>query len=246
MSGNVTTKQLKVINYITNLIEEKNLSAGEKIDTEVNIAKILDVTRTTVREATRHLLDEGLVYRVRKSGLHVGSFERNINLTGKFNVISHFDYQAKKQGYKGSRKVLSASIIPVPSEELASLLKLKRSDFVYKIVRLMFFDDIPVSIEFTLIPANLFDQFEFSQLEISKFGYIEEITGKKVKKRIQNIMAMNVDDKNIEDSLNIVKNTALLKLEEVTYLEDDTPCEQNTSFIKAEYHPIQNIIERRL
>ena len=59
-------------------------------------------------------------------------------------------------------------------------------------------------------------------------------------------MAVNVDDENIEDSLNIVKNTALLKLEEVTYLEDDTPCEHNTSFIKAEYHPIQNIIERRL
>ena len=49
MSGNITTKQLKVINYITKLIEENNLSAGEKIDTEVNIAKILDVTRTTVR-----------------------------------------------------------------------------------------------------------------------------------------------------------------------------------------------------
>lgn len=32
-------------------------------------------------------------------------------------------------------------------------------------------------------------------------------------------------------------NTALLRLEEVTYLEDDTPCEHNTSFIKAEYHP---------
>ena len=110
----------------------------------------------------------------------------------------------------------------------------------------MFFDNIPVSIEFTLIPTHLFNQFEFSQLEISKFGYIEEITGKKVKKRIQNIMAVNVDDENIEDSLNIVKNTALLKLEEVTYLEDDTPCEHNTSFIKAEYHPIQNIIERRL
>ncbi|OCG28605.1 hypothetical protein A9G11_10280 [Gilliamella sp. wkB108] len=246
MSGNVTIKQQQVINYITNLIEEKNLSMGEKIDTEVNIAKILDVTRTTVREATRHLLDEGLVYRVRKSGLHVGSSERNINLTGKFNVISHFDYQAKKQGYKGSRKVLSASIVPVPNEQIANSLGLKRTDFVYKIVRLMFFDDIPVSIEFTLIPTNLFNQFEFSQLEISKFGYIEEMTGKKVKKRIQNIMAINIDDEKVETSLNVDKNKALLKLEEITYLEDDTPCEHNVSYIKAEYHPIQNIIERRL
>lgn len=246
MSSNVTIKQQKVIKYITNLIEEKNLSMGEKIDTEVNIAKILDVTRTTVREATRHLLDEGLVYRVRKSGLHVGSSERNINLTGKFNVISHFDYQAKKQGYKGSRKVLSASIVPVPNEQIANSLRLKRTDFVYKIVRLMFFDDIPVSIEFTLIPTNLFNQFEFSQLEISKFGYIEEMTGKKVKKRIQNIMAININDEKVETSLNVEKNKALLKLEEITYLDDDTPCEHNISYIKAEYHPIQNIIERRL
>lgn len=246
MSGNITIKQQKVINYITRLIEEKNLAAGEKIDTEVNIAKILDVTRTTVREATRHLLEEGLIYRVRKSGLHVGSFERNINLTGKFNVISHFDYQAKKQGYKGSRKVLSASIIPVPNEQIANSLKLKRTDFVYKIVRLMFFDDIPVSIEFTLIPTYLFNQFEFSQLEISKFGYIEEMTGKKVKKRIQNIMAININDEKVEMPLQVEKNKALLKLEEITYLEDDIPCEHNVSYIKAEYHPIQYIIERRL
>jgi len=59
-------------------------------------------------------------------------------------------------------------------------------------------------------------------------------------------MAVNVDDEMIENALNVAKNTALLKLEEVTYLEDDTPCEHNISFIKAEYHPIQNIIERRL
>ncbi|QIQ21694.1 GntR family transcriptional regulator [Zophobihabitans entericus] len=245
MSNKITNKQQTVIDYITALIEKKNLSIDDKIDTEINIAQELGVTRVTVREATRHLIEEGLIYRIKGSGIHLGSPNNKVNLTGKFNVHSHFDYQAKKRGHKGQRKVISASIIPVPDKEMASFLKIKATDYVYYVKRLLSFDEIPVVLQYTYIPTYLIPQFEFSELEKSKFEYIEHSTGKKMKKQIQTITAVSATDHELVALLHITKNVPLLRLEEVTYLNDGTPCEYNLSYMRSEYNPVLHVTERK-
>lgn len=76
--------------------------------------------------------------------------------------------------------MISASIVTVPDAAMAQALRIKNSDSVYKILRLMSFDDIPVSLEYIHFPVSLFNSIEFSELENSKYSYIERITGKKV------------------------------------------------------------------
>ena len=209
MVDGITEKQKEVVDYILLKIKEDDLLPGDKLDTEIAIAKNLGITRATVREATRLLIEQQRIYRVKGSGLFVGSIGKS-NHSGKFHALSPFDFQAQKSGHKGIRKIIKFGIIKVPTPEMAQALRIKNSDQVYKILRLMCFDDIPVALEHVHLPVNMFENMEVSELEFSKYSYIENITGKKVQRREQNLTAINITDDFVINCLKLEKNNAVM------------------------------------
>ncbi|BDH46958.1 XRE family transcriptional regulator [Salmonella enterica subsp. enterica serovar Choleraesuis] len=243
MVDGITEKQKEVVDYILRKIKDSGLLPGDKIDTEIAIAKNIGITRATVREATRILIEQQRVYRVKGSGLFVGSIGKS-NHSGRFHALSPFDYQAQKNGYKGVRKVISASIIKVPSPEIAQALRIKNGDQIYKILRLMCFDETPVALEYIHMPVNLFSSMEFSKLEISKYTYIEEVTGKKVQRRSQSLSAFNVTDPEQLELLNLTENSAALEINETVYLDDGVPCEVNIAIINSRLFKLSQNSER--
>lgn len=242
-SENITEKQKEVIDYILRKIKEDGLNSGDKLDTEIAIAKTLGITRATVREATRILMEQERIYRVKGSGIYIGSTGKS-NHSGKFHALSPFDYQAQKSGHQGVRKVIAASIVKVPDAAMAQELRIKTNDQVYKILRLMSFDDIPVSLEYIHFPVSLFSSMEFSQLEISKYSYIEKLTGKGVQRRAQNVRAFNVSDEEQIRLLQVKPHEALMELHEVVYLEDGTPFEVNIAIVNTNILHLRQIAER--
>lgn len=237
MVDGITEKQKEVVEYILNKIKEDGLSPGDKLDTEIAIAKNIGITRATVREATRLLIEQQRIYRVKGSGLFVGSTGKNTH-SGRFHVLSPFDFQAQKSGHKGIRKVIKFGIVKVPTPEMAQALRIKNSDMVYKILRLMCFDDIPVALEHIHLPVNMFSNMEVSELEFSKYTYIENITGKKVQRREQILTAVNLRDDFVINALKLDANDAALEIYETVYLDDATPCEVNIAVINTNYFPL--------
>lgn len=243
MVDGITEKQKEVVDYILRKIKQDGLLPGDKLDTEIAIAKNIGITRATVREATRILIEQQRIYRVKGSGLFVGSIGKS-NHSGRFHALSPFDFQAQKKGYKGIRKVITASIMKVPTADMAQALRIKNSDQIYKIVRLMCFDAIPVAIEYIHLPVSLFSSMEFSQLEISKYSYIEHITGKKVQRRDQQLNAINVTNDEQLKLLNFNVNDAALEINETVYLDDGTPCEVNIAIINTHLLQLRQNTER--
>lgn len=243
MVDGITEKQREVVDYILKKIKDDGLLPGEKLDTEISIAKNIGITRATVREATRILIEQQRIYRVKGSGLFVGSIGIS-NQSGRFHALSPFDYQAQKHGHKGVRKIISVSIMKVPSADMAQALRIKNSDQVYKILRLMCFDDIPVALEHIHLPVNLFSSMEFSKLEISKYSYIEELTGKKVQLRDQNLAALNLTDPDIIALLKLTENDAVIQINETVFLDDGVPCEVNIAIINTRLFPLKQNSQR--
>ncbi|MCX0498629.1 GntR family transcriptional regulator [Erwinia billingiae] len=243
MVDGITEKQREVVDYILNKIKDDGLLPGEKLDTEISIAKNIGITRATVREATRILIEQQRIYRVKGSGLFVGSIGIS-NQSGRFHALSPFDYQAQKHGHKGVRKIISVSIMKVPSADMAQALRIKNSDQVYKILRLMCFDDIPVALEHIHLPVNLFSSMEFSKLEISKYSYIEELTGKKVQLRDQNLTALNLTDPEMIALLKLTENDAVIQINETVFLDDGVPCEVNIAIINTRLFPLKQNSQR--
>lgn len=238
MVDGITEKQKEVVDYILLKIKEDGLLPGDKLDTEIAIARNLGITRATVREATRLLIEQQRIYRVKGSGLFVGSTGKS-NHSGKFHALSPFDFQAQKSGHKGIRRIIKFGIIKVPTPEMAQSLRIKNSDQVYKILRLMCFDDIPVALEHIHLPVNMFENMEVSELEFSKYSYIESITGKKVQRREQNLTAINISDDFIINCLNLRDNDAVMEIYETVFLDDGTPCEVNIAIINTHYFPLK-------
>lgn len=238
MVDGITEKQREVVDYILKKIKDDGLLPGEKLGTEISIARNIGITRATVREATRILIEQQRIYRVKGSGLFVGSSGIS-NQSGRFHVLSPFDYQAQKHGHKGVRKIISVSIMKVPSPDMAQALRIKNSDQVYKILRLMCFDDIPVALEHIHMPVSLFSSMEFSKLEISKYSYIEELTGKKIQLRDQHLTAINLTDPDILALLHLSENDAVIQINETVYLDDGMPCEVNIALINTRLFPLK-------
>lgn len=243
MVDGITEKQKEVVDYILRKIKDDELLPGDKLDTEIAIAKNIGITRATVREATRILIEQQRIYRVKGSGLFVGSIDKS-NHSGRFHALSPFDYQAQKNGHKGIRKIITVSIMKVPSPEMAQALRIKNSDQIYKILRLMCFDETPVALEYVHLPVNMFSSMEFSQLENSKYSYIEHLTGKKVQRRDQNLTAVHVSDPEVIELLSLKENDAVMEINETVYLDDGTPCEVNIAIINTRLFPLRQNTER--
>lgn len=243
MADGITEKQKEVVDYLLQKIKDDGLLPGDKLDTEISIAKNIGITRATVREATRILIEQQRIYRVKGSGLFVGSTGKNDHV-GRFHALSPFDFQAQKKGYKGVRKVITVSIMQVPTADMAQALRIKPNDQIYKVVRLMSFDDIPVALEYNHFPVSMFSSMEFSKLEISKYSYIEQITGKKVQRREQHLNAINVMDEEQIRLLNFNQNGAALEIYETVYLEDGAPCEVNIAIINTQLLQLRQNTER--
>ncbi|WP_372378065.1 GntR family transcriptional regulator [Vibrio natriegens] len=243
MLTDITGKRKDVIEYILNKIKIDSLLSGDKIDTETSIAKAVGVTRATVRNATHYLVDTNLVYRVKGSGLYVGYESENLNK--KFNhSLSPFDVEANRKGVDGNRKVLSIDLIKIFDEKIANALNVSLNEDVAYIERLMLFGDNPVAFEQTYFNQEILQNIQLSEIEKSKYSYIESKTGKLIKSRDQNIFAINSNDKVICDKLNINLGKALIKIEETVYLDDDTPCEYNIAWINSELFNVKQTSKR--
>ncbi|WP_251876472.1 PTS sugar transporter subunit IIA [Grimontia kaedaensis] len=126
--------------------------------------------------------------------------------------------------------------------KLLLLLAVKDSD--QHIERLMSFGNMPVSFEQTHIPVAVCDGFEFNQIEHSKYGYMEQMTGKKVLTREQDISAFNLRDSELAELLNVDEGQAMIELREVVSFDDGTPFEYTIATINSDLFNIHQVTLR--
>ena len=242
MTPTLTSKKQTVIDFIENKIAENKISAGEKFDTESAIAKLLGMTRATVREATRYLVENGVIYRVKGSGLYVGS--PHSSQSNNVHILSPFDDQASQAGQSAVRRVISSAIIQVPTVQIAHALRIKPNEKIYYLERLLSFGSMPVSFEKTHIPISICNSFEFNKVEQSKFCYMEELTGKKVHLREQDISAFNLSSAELAEQLNVDEGQAMIELRELVSFEDGTPFDYTIAVINSDLFNIHQVIKR--
>ncbi len=78
-----------IYKYLTEQIKRGDINPGERID-EREISQVLDVSRTPVREALRHLQSEGLISIVPKKGAFVRKYSFK-ELDDIYTVLSHLE-----------------------------------------------------------------------------------------------------------------------------------------------------------
>lgn len=94
------------------------------------------------------------------------------------------------------------------------------------------------------ISSTVADGFQFNNIEKSKYGYIEELTGKKIFAREQDIAAFNLRDEETAGLFNVDINQAMIELREIVCFDDGSPFEYMIAVINSDLFNIHQIIRR--
>lgn len=202
----------------------KNMSPGSRFPTDRELTDSFGVSRITVSQAVRSLVDSGYLRRMQGKGTFVTRpvFERNEL------KLNSFSEDTIAMGYKPGTHLMTHQVM-VPDEEVGRKLNLESGQKVLYLERLMSADDEVIAVLYTSLPLELcknFDEWFTAEAldEVSLYAVLEKKCEFKLAEAKETIEAVNAGDREA-DLLGIARGSALLWLRRLTFLDDGQPME---------------------
>jgi GntR family transcriptional regulator len=129
------------------------LTPGQRLGAEREIAERLGMSRSTIRAALADLERGGAIRRVRGRGGGIFVAERKVerDLTSLAGLPAYL----RRQGFASDARVISTATSG-PDEESAAALGLGPDDLVHEVIRVRLADREPISLERAIFPASRF------------------------------------------------------------------------------------------
>lgn len=198
-------------------ITSSQLQPGTKLPTEGQLAKRFNVSRATVRDAVRALIEAGYVTRRRGSGSYVA--ERRRMAHGLDSTLSYLA-MIESAGVRAGMRVLQAAFEECRQEDHP--LQLNPGDTVLAVERVRTADDRPVIYSHDRIPARLLrTDLDPHNLHPSLFGLLSS-SGHAADHATATLRAVTSTNQTAK-VLGIRRGKPLLYIEEIDYDVDGTP-----------------------
>lgn len=224
-----TLKYKIVIDHIETLM--KGQMKDQMIPSERSLSEHLKISRMTVRKAIDILVQQGKLYRVQ----NVGTFIQDQKLFKVFNTLSGFTDEVTASGSYVENDVLTFEEVPV-TQVIKHKLNLKHDVFVYHLVRLRKKDGIPMMLQESYMPKDLFP-LDASIVKHSIYRYIREHLKLGMSSSIQEIKAIFAN----ENAVNLLKlrpKTPTIQIEQVSYLDSGRIFEYTVSTINQNHYEL--------
>ena len=193
-------------------ISSNNLKPGDKLASEIELSRIVGVSRSTLREALAELSREGYIYKKQGKGTFVmerANFLRSglEKFEGVTEVIRSFNYEPRTE-------VIKIEIGP-PNEAITDTLELSDGEMVVTFYRKRFANDKFAVYSVSSSPASLFvDGIPKCFENESMIDYFENHLKIKVNAAIAEISPF-VFDENMSKKLGIKPGILFLLLKQV-------------------------------
>ncbi|MDD4568803.1 MAG: GntR family transcriptional regulator [Tepidanaerobacteraceae bacterium] len=219
-----------VVKNIKDMIKKGKLLEGEKLPSEITMAKQLNVSRATLREAFRILEDEGLINRYHGIGTFVSRFP--VIKSGMEELIS-ITKLIEKQGMNPGTKDVAVSRIR-PGEREASMLKLSSDEEIYRIERVRTADGEPVLFCIDRIPVkHVHIDFEFKGESL--FDYLHRDLGIYISYAVSDVIPVKARVADVYKKLEMKsKSNVVLLLDQLHYDDKDNPIFYSSNYFSPE------------
>ncbi len=225
--GSAVPLHIQVEELLLSIIKLPDYANGKLLPKEVDLARNLGVSRSTVRQASNRLSEKNLIIRKKGIGTRVNkemittsldswsSFSKEMLEKGKKIVNSHFQLKRVKSSKQVSLKL--------GIEQGAKVYKLSRVRGVKKESKVYFISyfhpkvELKDSYDYTKPLYNIIEQ---------ECGYYAEIS----KEEISAIVA----DEDLAEKLNVVIGAPILKRERLVLDRGQSALEYNIGYYKAE------------
>lgn len=209
------SKYIDIYNEIVSNIENGNLEADSKLQSEAQLMEKYSVSRDTIRKSLNLLEQNGYIQKLKGKG----SFVLDIN---KFNFpvsgIRSFKELIESMGKEIITLVEELSL-KAPSNKTKTKLELRDEDYVWKIVRVRKIDGERIILDKDYFNSKFVPTLTLEVCKDSLYNYIEGELGLKIsyaKKEITVQQATEEDKK----YLDLGRDNMVVVVKSYTYLED--------------------------
>lgn len=216
---------IQIHNEIRKEIESGKWSVGERIPSERQLSQDFNVSRMTLRQAIQTLVDEGILQRQVGSGTYVASSKVQEKMSG----TTSFTEITESQGKHPSSKTVSYHVAD-PSISEMEKLKLADGDQILRMERIRYADNQPICFEVATIPISIVKSLDKEDITSSLYKALENKAGLKLGDATQTVSAILASEK-IANFLNVKRGSAILRVRQVTTLDDDRPFE----YVRSQY-----------
>ncbi|MFW5889726.1 MAG: GntR family transcriptional regulator [Bacillota bacterium] len=220
--------QLK--NIIKEKIENGELKPNDRIESERELEEKYNISRPTIRQALKELVNEGLLYREKGKGTFVAKPKIDYGFIQKFTTF-YEDMEIK--GYKTKTKVLDKNIVKC-RKTLADKLKVKLNSKIIKITRIRYIEDEPIVLVINHIPYDVCKRIINDSLEDeSLYRIMAEKYGVKPYKAeisLEPTIADNFDSRMLE----IKQGSPVHLMKNITYTEKNVVMDYFESHLKGD------------
>lgn len=210
-----------------------------RLMTEAELVKHFGVSRVTIRNAIRPLVDEGMFER----GRGRGTFLRSNQPENWMGRLMGFSETIRDAGFEPGARILRQGMTNRHDDEVRERLQ-ERAVFELKRVRLA--DDTPIAIEHAFYPPDIGLELDRRDLTtIVMYRVFEEDLGIDINEANQTISATLADETTAE-LLGVEQGHPLVSMERLTLSSDQRPLEFLRSVYLPEYYRFSIHLTRRL
>jgi len=216
MAGRRPTLVDRVREELTELISNGSYEVGDRLPNEQEMSDRFAVSRATVREAYRALIDAG--YLSRRHG--TGTFITRVPQRHALDLNLSYTAMIRAAGFKSSIRVISQRVEVVGDDDRAKL-RLEHGDKIVVVERGRLADDRPVVYSIDRIPLEIIPQEVRGNLGPSLFDMLKEVNRapKVGRTRLLPVLAGPRE----RDLLNVTKGAPLLYFDEVDFDSEGIP-----------------------
>jgi GntR family transcriptional regulator len=215
------TAHAQIEDWLADAIAAGQLSPGDRLPTEQDLATWLGVSRMTLRHALSELAQRGLVTRtVGRSG---GTFVAEPKLEQDLTTLAGFSEQLRRYGKVAGARVLAATRITA-SPAATAALELPDGAAVHDVRRIRLADGRPIVIEHSQFPADLFPGLLECRLDGSLYELLAENYGQRPHRARESLEPVVAGVREAE-ALEVEEGAPLMLVERTAYARTGQPLE---------------------
>jgi GntR family transcriptional regulator len=170
------TAHAQIEDWLADAIAAGQLSPGDRLPTEQDLAAWLGVSRMTLRHALSELAQRGLV--TRAVGRAGGTFVAEPKLEQDLTTLAGLSEQLRRHGKVAGARVLAAARITA-SPAATAALELPEGAAVHDVRRIRLADGTPIVVEHSQFPADLFPDLLECRLDGSLYELLADKYGQR-------------------------------------------------------------------
>ena len=234
--NNPIPKYLQISDWLRESILLGRYKTGEKLPSEIVLAKMCGVNRNTLRQAIGELTAQGMLKKVKGIGTFVTAPEP-LAMRHKLNRISSFSKEMNRAGIHEKTRLLEKGLA-IPPAGVTRGLALSSGQRVIFIRRLRTGDHLPLIYEETYLPVDVFDGL----LEMDLTGSLYDIFTHRFQVELarceQTIRAVNLNRK-VASLLELEAGNAALYLESITFNDRNIPIEVLRCYFRGDRYAFE-------